>query len=392
MKFTKTLKFKLTIWYSLILSFFCIVFVLSINIWLTSYMKTLGTEPDAHGRGFLIERVDRPRLRALSEEQRKLVMESRLEDLENIRLISIYMIFPLVLVSFGGGYVLASVMLKPLTDLNKQIQKKEAQNLNKEIKFEDKGDEISELIKNFNRMSNRLSRVFESQKEFVENSSHELKTPLSVIQANIDTILNSKRISKKELNRLLTNSKNQIEFMNDLTEDLLLLSSISTSKSNIKMEKISVRKLIRRVKNTLKEKAQDNDIEIVVTNNKKDFTVKGNKILLERAFSNLLDNAIKYSNGTKVIVSTKKKEGVVYVSFKDNGKGISKGKEEKLFERFYRIDKGRSRKEGGSGLGLAITKEIIERHNGRVYVNSKYRDGAEFVVEMNGVEEEVIKD
>jgi len=156
MKFIKSLKFKLTIWYSLILSFFCIVFVLSINIWLTS--------------------VDGPKLRALSDEQRKLVMESRLEDLENIRLISIYMVFPLVLISFGGGYVLASVMLKPLTDLNKQIQKKEAQNLNEEIKYEDKGDEISELIKNFNRMSNRLSRVFESQKEFVENSSHELKT------------------------------------------------------------------------------------------------------------------------------------------------------------------------------------------------------------------------
>jgi signal transduction histidine kinase len=384
MKFTKSLKFKLTIWYSLILSFFCIAFVISINIWLANYMNTLRTEPENYGRGFFIERVDRPRLRVLSEEQRKLVMESRSEDLENIRLISIYMIFPLVIFSFGGGYVLASVMLKPLTDLNKQIQKKEVQNLNKQIKYEDKGDEISELIKNFNRMSNRLSRVFESQKEFVENSSHELKTPLSVIQANIDTILNSKRISKKELNKLLTNSKNQINFMNDLTEDLLLLSSISTSKSNIEMENISVRKLIRRVKNTFKEKAEDNDLEIVVTNNENDFTVKGNKVLLERAFSNLLDNAIKYSNGSKVTVSTKEKEGVIYVSFKDNGKGIPKGKEEKLFERFYRIDRGRSRKDGGSGLGLAITKEIIERHNGKVYVNSKYKDGAEFVVEING--------
>jgi signal transduction histidine kinase len=350
-------------------------------------MGTLKTDPELHGRGFFIERVDRPRLRALSEEQRQLVMESRLRDLENIRLISIYMIFPLVLFSFGGGYVLASVMLKPLIDLNKQIQKKEAQNLSKQIKFEDKGDEISELIKNFNRMSNRLSRVFESQKEFVENSSHELKTPLSVIQANIDTILNSKRISKEELNRLLTNSKNQINFMNELTEDLLLLSSMSTSRLNIEMDNISVRKLIRRVKNTFKEKAEGNGIEIIVIENEKDFTVKGNKILLERAFSNLLDNAIKYSKGTKVIVCVEKKDGVIYVSFKDDGRGIPKGKEEKLFERFYRIDKGRSRKEGGSGLGLAITKEIIERHNGKVYVNSKYKDGAEFVVEINGVGE-----
>jgi signal transduction histidine kinase len=348
-------------------------------------MNTLETEQGTHGRGFLIERTDRPRLRALSDEQRELVRESRLRDLENIRRISIYMVFPLVLISFGGGYILASVMLKPLERLNREIKKKEAQNLNKQITFEDKGDEISELIKSFNRMSRRLSRVFESQKEFVENSSHELKTPLSVIQANIDTILDGKRISKKERNRLLTNSKSQIKFMNDLTEDLLLLSSISTSKLNIEMKEVSVRKLIKRVQATFKKTAKDNDIEIVVGDMKNDFTVIGNRILLKRAFSNLLDNAIKYSKGSRVEINVRKEDGSVIISFKDDGKGIPKGKEEKLFERFYRIDKGRSRKDGGSGLGLAITREIIERHDGRIYVNKKYKDGAEFIIEIDSV-------
>lgn len=385
MKFTKSLKFKLTIWYSLILSFFCITFVLSINIWLTTYMNTLKVEPETYGRGFLMERVDRPRLRALSEEQRQLVIESRLRDLENIRRISIYMIFPLVLVSFGGGYVLALIMLKPLERLNMEIRKKEAQNLNKQIVFDDNGDEISELIKSFNRMSKRLSRVFESQKEFVENSSHELKTPLTIIQANIDTIFDSERISKKELNRLLRNSENQIYFMNDLIEDLLLLSSMTTSKSNIKMRDVSVRELIKKVKSTLKRRAEDNGVDIIEENIKGDFTVRGNKILLERAFSNLLDNAIRYSKGSRVEINVKKKNGIVIISFKDDGKGIPKGKEEKLFERFYRIDKGRSRKDGGSGLGLAITKEIVEKHEGRIYVNSRYRDGAEFIIEIKSV-------
>jgi signal transduction histidine kinase len=124
---------------------------------------------------------------------------------------------------------------------------------------------------------------------------------------------------------------------------------------------------------------------VVVGDMKNDFTVIGNKILLERAFSNLLDNAIKYSKGSRVEINVRNEDGSVIISFKDDGKGIPKGKEEKLFERFYRIDKGRSRKDGGSGLGLAITREIIERHDGRIYVNKKYKDGAEFIIEIDSV-------
>jgi two-component system phosphate regulon sensor histidine kinase PhoR len=86
-----------------------------------------------------------------------------------------------------------------------------------------------------------------------------------------------------------------------------------------------------------------------------------------------------------VEINVRKEDGSVIISFKDDGKGIPKGKEEKLFERFYRIDKGRSRKDGGSGLGLAITREIIERHDGRIYVNKKYKDGAEFIIEIDSV-------
>ncbi len=382
MKFTKSLKFKLTIWYSLILSVFCIVFVVGINIWLTRYMNTLRTEPEAFGRGFLIERVERPRLRVLSEEQRQLVMESRLEDLDNIRRISVYMVFPLVVLSFGGGYLLSSVMLKPLTDLNKQIKKKEAQNLNEEIKYEDKGDEVSDLIKSFNKMSSRLSRVFESQKQFVENASHELRTPLSVIQANIDTILDDNKISKKELKRLISNSKKQISFMNDLIEDLLLLSSVSTSKFNIKFKEVDVSRIIKASVNALEDKVKEKGLTLEIKGQKESCLINGNRILLERAFSNILDNSIKYSKGKNINIEISSDPKNIKISFKDDGRGIPKSKTMNVFDRFYRLDKGRSRKEGGSGLGLAITKEIIERHGGQVYVNTKYGKGAEFVIKI----------
>jgi len=345
-------------------------------------MKSWTPEEDMHGRMFLIERIDRPRLRTLSEEQRTIVMESRMKDLENIRTISIYMVIPLVLMSFGGGYILASVMLKPLSDLNEEVQKKEAQNLNEEIAFEDNGDEISELIKSFNRMSNRLNKSFESQKQFVENASHELKTPLSVIQANIDTVSEKKKVSDKELKKLLTNSKQQINFMSDLTEDLLLLSSVSTPKFYIEMKNVDVTKIIKSTVNTLEDRAKEKGFELVTKELKERHLVKGNRVILERAFTNIIDNSIKYSGGSKIMISIKDDKKDVVISFKDDGKGIPSDKAKDIFDRFYRLDKGRSRKEGGSGLGLAITKEIIKRHEGEVYVNTKYKEGAEFIIKL----------
>ena len=378
MKFTKSLKFKLTVWYSLILSLFCIAFVFSINVWLTNYMNSWQSE--GIGRGFMIERVDRPRWRALSEEQRDLVMESRLEDLENIRRVSIYMVIPLVLLSFGGGYVIAGFMLRPLEKLNEEIKRKEANTLDKEIQFEDKGDEISELIKSFNRMSGRLGKSFESQKQFVENASHELKTPLSVIQANLDTVLDDEKITEKELKELLTNSKKQVKVMDNLTEDLLLLSMIS---SNVEIEKesIDVGKLIKEVVKDLKTLSKNSDVAIKV-GKINDIKIKGNRVLLSRAISNIVENGIRYSKGSIVSIDVKREKDVFKILVEDDGVGIPEKRREEIFERFNRLDKGRSRKEGGSGLGLSIARDITKVHDGLLYVDPKYSKGARFVFEF----------
>jgi signal transduction histidine kinase len=367
MKFTKTLKFKLTFWYSLVLSFFCILFIFSINVWLTQYMGDL-----THSR------MDRPRMRFITEEQRELIVESRERDLENIRIVSIYSIIPLVGFSFVGGYFLATLMLKPLEKLNKKIKEKELDNIFEKIGFDDSGDEISELIKSFNRMSDRLGKAFESQKQFVENASHEIKSPLSIIQANLDTILNERNIKKKDFEKLLRNSKEQIEVMDNLTEDLLLLSHMN-SKVDIKMVNIDVLKLISSVVNNLETQAKKKKMNLAFGKNIKDTIINGNMVLLERALNNVVENSIKYSEGDKVRIVAKKKGKKFYVLVMDNGKGISKKNRDKIFQRFYRVDKGRSRKKGGSGLGLAITKEILERHNGSISLDSDYKNGAKFV-------------
>ncbi len=366
-KIHKTLKFKFTLWYSILLSIFCITFVFSIDIWLDRYMNQ-----NIHNPSVFFE--ERPRRRALSPELREIVHESRMHDLKNIRRITRYSLIPLIFLSVFGGYTLSSILLRPLEDLNAKIHKKTIDNLDKKIQFKNNEDEISELIQNFNLMSERLSKAFESQKQFVENASHEIKTPLSIIQANLDTILDKKDISEKERRGLIKNSKKQIKYMDSLTEDLFLLSHMS-SKIDIKMKKVNLQNLIEKLVLDFQDQ-----INIVFKKNNKDLKILGNTILLERAFTNIISNSIKYSEGDRVLIQIKKTSKEILIEISDNGKGISNEYAEKIFERFYRIDKGRSREKGGSGLGLAITKEIIERHSGNILLDGKYDKGAKFVI------------
>jgi signal transduction histidine kinase len=322
----------------------------------------------------------RPMFRNLTEDQIELIMESRLEDLKNIRMITLYSIAPLILLSFAGGYSIASLGLKPLEDLNKKMKNKSTDNLGEEIQFEDNEDEISQLIKSFNRMSRRLNKSFESQKEFVENASHELKTPLAVIQANLDTALEDDSISKKELRKILESSKESVKFMNKLTEDLLLLSVLEHKLSS---EKVDLNKLLKIIVNQSKNLVDSKNIDIVFVSKSKKTTIIANDVLLKRAFMNIIENAIKYSEASEINIKLEKiRNEEIKITIKDNGKGIPKEHLDKIFDRFYRVDKSRSRNTGGSGLGLSITKKIIERYNGDIKVKSGHKKGAEFVIKF----------
>jgi two-component system sensor histidine kinase ArlS len=373
--FTKTLKFKLTFWYSLLLSVFSILFVLSVNLWLDSYMKTNIATVNRGYWGRVIE--ERPMYRNLTDEQIDLITEARLADLNTIKSVTLYSIVPLVFLSFLGGYGIASFSLKPLEDLSKKMKEKSTENLGEEIQFIDNQDEISELIKSFNRMSRRLNKSFEAQKEFVENASHELKTPLSVIQANLDTALDDGDISKKELKKLLDSSKENVKFMNKLTEDLLLLSVLE---HEVESEEVELKSLFLELTKEASRMVDSQNIEIDFNDKGKEFIVKGNEVLYKRAFMNILENAIKYSDASKIEIGLEKEKKSVKVIIEDNGKGISKEHLDKIFDRFYRVDKSRSRKTGGSGLGLSIAKKIIESYGGNIKVESKKGNGTKFVI------------
>lgn len=327
-----------------------------------------------------INQNDRPRRRVLTQDEQFLIRESRLKDLDNIRQMSFYSLIPLLILSFAGGYTLSHIILKPLEKLSREIKRKEVENLNQEIEFPDKGDEISELLQSFNNMNKKLHKAFEGQKQFVENASHEIKHPLSVIKANLDTIQDHKGISKKQQNELIKNASKQIKTMDCLTEDLLLLSHIN-AKIGIQLKKTNILKLLQNVKTNIEDKAKKADMHINLKNKtEKENIIYANQNLLERAFINILENSIKYSKGDTINIIIDQKNEDFEIKISDNGKGINKKYAKNIFDRFYRIDRGRSREQGGSGLGLAITKEIIELHNGVIKLDTAYKKGTRFVM------------
>ena len=273
-------------------------------------------------------------------------------------------------------------MLKPLDQLNLEMTKRNLENLREKISYVDNGDEISSLIVSFNNMTERLNLAFESQRNFVENASHEIKTPLSIIQANIENALDDNKLTPNEVDLILKNIKKQVVFINKLTEDLLLLAVL---KNGLKMEEVDLREVVKATVEDLKSVTNGSNFELKLFLRNKKILIKANRQLLQRAFANIIENSIKYSGGTKleIKIEVDSQSDITVIKFIDNGKGIPVDQADKIFDRFYRIDKGRSRKVGGSGLGLAITKEIIEAHGGRVYVNKKYKNGVEFVVELS---------
>ena len=165
--------------------------------------------------------------------------------------------------------------------------------------------------------------------------------------------------------------------MSKLTEDLLLLSVLE---GNMEKEEVDLVNIVREGVKNLKSIAEEKDFGLKITG-KKILLINGNDILLSRAFSNIIENSIKYSNGNELEINIRKENEKKIVEFKDNGKGVPKKDLKKIFERFYRVDRSRSRKTGGSGIGLSITKKIVEVHDGNIYAEN-IKGGFRIVVEF----------
>ena len=235
------------------------------------------------------------------------------------------------------------------------------------------------------RLMIRLQKLEKMRQEFVANVSHELKTPITLVKGFVETLIEGASENPKDLKRFLSIIHVHSDRLNGIIEDLLTLSKIEQEKdgATLSFSKVKVNSILERAIQLSDPHAKEKQVSLRL---QCDMALKLNlnPPLMEQAFVNLLDNAIKYSPKHGVVnCKIENFKNKVEVSISDQGPGIEEKHLKKLFQRFYRVDKARSRKQGGTGLGLAIVKHIAQAHGGSVYVTSEFGKGSTFYIVLN---------
>jgi two-component system phosphate regulon sensor histidine kinase PhoR len=225
----------------------------------------------------------------------------------------------------------------------------------------------------------RLKRLEKIRQDFVANVSHELRTPLTTIKGYAETLLEG-ALKEEVASQFVQVIKRHSDRLEKIVEDLLILSKIESKEFQLKKESLPVSDLIGDVLDFIREPLNKKKISVSVDEIPPTLLVYGDRQYLEQVFVNILDNAIKYGHerGRIVISATERDQREVEISVKDDGIGIPKEDLLRVFERFYRVDKGRSHELGGTGLGLSIVKHIVQAHGGRVWAESQLGTGSTF--------------
>ena len=286
----------------------------------------------------------------------------------------------IILLSSACTYFVSRRALKPLHNLSTKVEKIQAQNLSEPLEVPDSNDEISNLTLSFNEMLSRLNDAFTAQKQFSASAAHELRTPLAVMQTNLEVFARKKEPSTDEYLELFSMIQEQTGRLSHLAEILLDMTGIQTIKRS---ETFSLAEVLC----DLTSIAEQKQIKLIQEDG--DCTITGSYLLLYRAVYNLVENAIKYNHpGGKVTVNIRQKKSLLntavppvstdcaLVEVSDTGIGISPEYQEKIFTPFFRVDKSRSRAMGGAGLGLALVNEIARQHGGEVKVLKSNKNGS----------------
>lgn len=284
------------------------------------------------------------------------------------------------LMALLGGVItffISGHALKPLSEFSDKIEKVQAQNLAASRIEENKVKELNQLSISYNKMLERLSESFETQRQFTANAAHELRTPLAVMQVQLDLYNATEHPDNDECSqKTLKMVTEQNERLSKMVKTLLDMSELQTVARD---EEIALDALVEEVLADLEPLAQKKGITL--TGNYEALTMTGSDILIYRLVYNLVENAIKYnrSDGQVTVTVAKKDQNIIF-SVADTGNGIPEALKNKIFEPFFRIDKSRSRALGGVGLGLALVYEIVRVHNGNITVKDNPAGGTIFEI------------
>ena len=308
--------------------------------------------------------------------------------------ISISILFGIFLTTYVVSFALQFRRIQVLEQVSKNISKKRFEEIEDLRTFYD--DELDYIIKHLIKSSRtvereiqRLNRIENYRKEFIGDISHELKTPIFAIQGFIETLLNG-ALEDEEVNRsFLQKAMRNVNRLIYLTKDLMEISKLETGELKSEIEEMYLFDIVRETVESLNYKAEKENIELIVHPFDRNTQIRADKNQLKQVLINLIENGIKYNvQGGKVEVLVKKNEknpGKLNLSVSDTGMGIDEADLPRVTERFFRVDKSRSRERGGTGLGLAIVKHIIEAHGEQLKIKSEPNKGSVFSITLTRV-------
>lgn len=291
-----------------------------------------------------------------------------------------YLLILAIVIMFAVVFI-SQFFLSPLVKILKVIEKMSDGHLNQRIELKS-DDEFMELAEAFNDMAVKLEEVEQTRDEFVSNVSHELKTPLSSIKVLSESILLEDNVEKEMYVEFLEDINSEIDRMTNIVNDLLTLVKLDKSEIVLNISRVDVEELLNSIIKRLRPLANQKNI-VIRTDIPKDVYIEADAVKLSLALSNVIENAIKYTyKGGSVDVTAVADNHNLYVTVKDTGIGMDEAELNKIFTRFYRVDKTRDRETGGTGLGLSITHSTILLHNGSIRVSSKEDEGTVFLIRV----------
>lgn len=307
---------------------------------------------------------------------------NNINDMSNIlvqKASIIYITVGIVIIVFA--FFFSGIFTKPLVNLKNAIEHITEGYMDEEVHI-DGYYEIEHISNSLNQMLIRMKNLERSRQEFVSNVSHELKTPLTSVKVLADSLLMQENASPELYREFLVDIADEIERENKIINDLLSLVKLDKTASDMNITSVKINELLEQVLKRLKPIAKKSNIELVYESYRP-VTAEIDEVKLSLALSNLIENAIKYNTEDGwVRVSLNADHKYFYVKVSDSGIGIPEDAKDFIFDRFYRVDKARSRGTGGTGLGLSITKNVIHMHKGAIKVHSEENEGSTFTVRV----------
>jgi signal transduction histidine kinase len=306
-------------------------------------------------------------------------VEGIYKSLEKIRSLILLASVGSILLAMGFTFIVSRKLTNPLLEIEKATRKIAKGNFSTRLEVGSQ-DEIGNLVIAINDMAKELHRIQTTRSEFFANISHELRTPITYLEGYARVIREGRYPTEDEKNEYLLLIEQEAKRMMKLVEDLFELSKMEEGKIELQLEEVTLNKALEQAVSKVKISAQDKGLDVILRVEEKQLNIIADKVRLEQVLLNLLENAIRYTDDGVIQLTCWEDGSEVRIAIQDTGIGIPEEEIPYLFERFYRVEKSRSRKYGGTGLGLSIVKQLVELQYGSIKVESKVGEGTEFQV------------